>query len=151
MEIYVLSQTKLESVEAWQRAIDAEGFALTLDVSRPFARLEGYLPAHLKGELAGFECDHWDVEDVLSIFPEIPRGAKQKFCLAFRWGADVKACIGAFMAASAYARAADGVVLECEEGKVLSPDEAREETFKIERDIPEIEAMVQRAVEKFRK
>lgn len=150
MEIYVLSNMKLDSIEAWQRAIDAEGFALTLDVSRPFGQLKGHLPARWKGEPAGFECDHWDVEDIVSTYSDISFG-KQRFCLAFRWGLDFKACVGAYMAATAYARVADGVVFDCEEGKLLSPAQAREATLKIELEAPGYEAMMQQVMGKFGK
>jgi len=46
IEIFVLSDRRLGTIEEWQKAIDAEGFDLRLDVSRPIEDLSGYLPAH---------------------------------------------------------------------------------------------------------
>lgn len=48
------------------------------------------------------------------------------------------------MAAGAYAKATGGVVFDCEEGKIISPERAGEIAGEIERDIPMIEEMVRR-------
>ena len=49
IEIFVLSDRALGTIAEWQQAIDAEGFDLRLDTSRPFNALSGHLPAH-RGE-----------------------------------------------------------------------------------------------------
>ena len=70
MEIYVMSERRLGSIAEWQQAIDAEGFDLRLDASRPFEKLSGHLPAQRGDQHAGFECDHWKPADVLEAFAE---------------------------------------------------------------------------------
>lgn len=55
------------------------------------------------------------------------------------------------MAGSAYAKATGGIVFDCEEGKIISPERAGEIAREIERDIPMIEEMVRRVSEKFQK
>src|SRR5262245_16589678 len=114
MEIYVLSDQRLASVSDWQQAIEAEGFGLTLGTERSFDERRGHLPAQWADEHAGFECDHWDAEDLMATYSDLDYGHRWAHALAFRFGGDVHACLGAYMAATAYARATGGVVLECE-------------------------------------
>jgi hypothetical protein len=54
MEVYVLSGDQLESIGAWQRAIDARGFPLRLSTERIFADLRGALPAVIDGKSTAF-------------------------------------------------------------------------------------------------
>lgn len=137
IEIFVLSDKQLGSIEEWQKAIDAEGFGLRLDQSRPIEELSGYLPAHKGERLAGFECDPFDPADLLDDCPDIDFGRRWEKMLAFRFGGDLHELWGAFAAAAAYARATGGVVFDGESGKVLTPDEAAQ----IARDTePELEA-----------
>ncbi|MBM3527922.1 MAG: hypothetical protein FJX62_07505 [Alphaproteobacteria bacterium] len=140
LELFVLSDRKLSSIEEWRRAIDAAGFALTLDTERSIENLEGHLPARWNGEPAGFECDHWDAREVMRENGDIDFGRGWAHALAFRWGADLKACVGAYMAAAAYAAATGGVVFDGEEGKVKTPKESLETARRIEAEIPVIEA-----------
>src|SRR5437763_1035537 len=103
MEIYVLSNMRLASIDDWQQAIDAEGFGLRLSADTPFEAVRGHLPAWWGDKQAGFECDHWEASELMHEHPEINFGRRWAHALAFRWGADLYACQGANMAATAYA------------------------------------------------
>ena len=142
IEIFVLSDRRLGTIEEWQKAIDAEGFDLRLDRSRPIEELSGYLPAHKGERLAGFECDHWDPADVLDECPDVDFGRRWKEMLAFRCGGRFHELWGAYAAAAAYARATGGAVFDDQEGKVLTPDEAaqvaRSSEVYLERDSTEV-------------
>jgi hypothetical protein len=124
MEIYVLSDRRLASFSDWQEAIEAEGFGLKLSTERSLDDLRGHLPAQLGDEHAGFECDHWDADALMEGYPGLDYGHRWQHALAFRFGGDVHACLGAYMAATAYARATAGIVLECEELQLLVPQQA---------------------------
>ena len=150
MEIFVLSDRRLGSIAEWQQAIDAEGFDLRLDTSRAFDALRGHLPAHRGEQHSGFECDHWDPGDVFETYTDIDFDRRWKHTLAFRWGADLHACVGAYMAAAAYARATDGVVLDCEEGRIVTPQRASEIAREVEKQIPAIEAAIRKMAERRR-
>ena len=138
IEIFVLSDKRLISIEEWQRAIDAEGFDLRLDASRPFDALSGHLPAQRGEQHAGFECDHWDPKDVMDeeSCADIDFGRRWTHALAFRFGGDFHALWGAYAAAAAYARATEGVVFDGESGEVLPPEKAAQEARDIERVLP---------------
>jgi hypothetical protein len=135
IEIFVLSDRKLASIDEWQEAIDREGFDLKLDRSGTFAALSGHLPAHRGEQHAGFECDHWDPADIIDTCDDIDFGRRWTMCLAFRFGGDFYALWGANAAAAAYARATDGVVFDSESGEVCQPDRAVELTRQLERDL----------------
>ena len=140
MEIYVLSDRRLASIADWQQALDAEGFGLQLSAERAFDALRGHLPAQ-RGENkeAGFECDHGDAGELIDDYTDIDFGHRWKHVLAFRWGADFAACLSAYMAATAYAKATDGVVFDPQEGEVLTPPKALEVVRSLEKELPSIE------------
>jgi hypothetical protein len=138
IEIFVLSDRRLDSIAEWQRAIDTAGFNLKLDTSRPFEALSGHLPAHCGEKHAGFECDHWDPKEVMDeeYCGAIDFGRPWTQALAFRFGGDFHALWGAYAAAAAYAQAAEGVVFDSESGEVLAPDKAVETARDLERNLP---------------
>jgi len=134
MEIFVLSDRRLNSIAEWQRAIDAETFPfparLTTDV--PFGRLNGFLPAQYDGGLSGFECDHWAPRSIVDEYPDVGAGRDWKYALALRFGTRRGELECAWMAAAAYARATNGVVFDTEEARVFQPEEAVQLVRKIE-------------------
>jgi hypothetical protein len=83
-------------------------------------------------------------------YGDIDFGRRWKYALAFRWGADLRACVAAYMAGAAYAQATGGVLLDCEQGKILSAQQAAEVARDIDRQMLEIEAAVRRAAAQFR-
>ena len=114
MEIYVLSNRQLNSIAEWQQAIDQQGTSLRLDTSRPFEALRGHLPAHRNDQHAGFECDHWDPNDIIESSPDIDFGGPWTKMLAFRFGGDFFELWGAFVAAAR-------VILEGAANEVVRP------------------------------
>lgn len=134
MEIYVLSDHRLNSLAEWQRAINAEHFPFPLQLlaNNSIADLGGFLPAHYERMKAGFECDYWDPRSIMADHPQIEFGHSWKYALAFRFGARKGELESAWIAATSYARATRGVVFDTEEGKIFKPDEAVRLVRKIE-------------------
>lgn len=124
MELFVLSDRKLESIADWQTAIDGEGFALRFANGTRLKELSGFLPMQLDGRKAGCECEDLAADEILAAYADIEFDHRWQHALALRFGGDIDACIAAYMAGSAYARATDGCVLDGEEGRVLTPREA---------------------------
>ena len=131
IEIYALSDRRLASIAEWQQAIDREGIDLRLDTSRPFEELSGHLPAHRGEQHAGFECDHWEADEIIEGYGDVDFGHRWKENLAFRLGGNSWALWGAYAAATAYARAAGGVVFDPQAGEVMTPDRAAEVTRQV--------------------
>jgi hypothetical protein len=127
MEIYVLSDRRLTSMAEWQAAIDGERRDLRLPDDAVFSGLSGFLPVRMNGLATGFECDHWDVADILDASSDdVDFGHRWVHALAFRWGASFEANRAAWMAAAAYARATDGVVFDPQLGDLATPERAAE-------------------------
>jgi hypothetical protein len=142
MEIWVLSDRQLNSISEWQVAIDAEGFPLRLSTDLVFAELHGFLPMHLRGERSGCECYHDPVAELIKANSNIDFGHSWKYALGFRWGANLKAPQAAWMAATAYARATDGIVLDDQELKFRTATEARQMADDIVRSMPKVEEIL---------
>jgi hypothetical protein len=127
MSLYVFSDKQVKSVAEWQAAIDREGYPLQLRPDMIFEQLSGFFPMHLRGELTGFECYHEDLPDVKEdVIPDIDLGHEWKFVLGFVWlGSKWNELVTAWMAATAYAQATDGIIFDGEGGRLYTPAEAR--------------------------
>ncbi len=146
MELYVLSDRELNSISQWQAAIDAEGYPLRLASDVQLESHSGFLPAHLREELTGCECDHFPADEFLretrQEMPDVAFGQEWKFVLAFRWGRNFNELQAAWMAAVAYAAATDGVILDDQEAKVRTVAEGRALVGEIVDDMPKVEAIM---------
>jgi hypothetical protein len=137
IEVSVLSDRRLASTAEWQRAIDAEGFPLQLDPEVAIESASGFFPARFGDKITGFECYHDDAGEMMDEYPDVDFGRRWAYALSLRIMGDFDELRASYMAATAYARATDGVVFDTEGGEVMSPDKAAEVTRDIERNVPE--------------
>ncbi len=127
MSCVVLSQRPLPTVGAWQRSLDELGFALRLGAGddAAIASLRGHLPAIWKEREAGFECYPRGADEAAEIAEENedlgPGGPWACMIEIVYWGS--AGCAGAMMAATAYARAVDGLLYEDQAGIVVRGDD----------------------------
>lgn len=142
MELFVLSDRQLPSVREWQAAIDGEGYPLRLDGNKPMEALTGFLPARLRDIKTGFECKPWPADEFMREMPSVNFGHAWKYVLAFRWGGNLSQVPAVWMAATAYAKASDGVVFDEEAGLTRSAADARTVVEQIGREMPEMEALL---------
>ena len=126
MELWILSDKQLGSITEWQAAINAEGMPLTLSDEKPLDKIGGFLPARLRGQPTGFECNHWPAAEFMRDMPNVDFGHAWKHVLALRWRGDFNELRAAWVAGSAYARATDGIVFDDQEGKIRNSAEAVE-------------------------
>lgn len=126
MELWVLSDKQLGSIAEWQAAIDAEGFPLILSDERPLEKINGFLPASLRGQPTGFECNHWPAAEFMRDMSTVDFGHAWKHVLALRWRGNFDELRAAWIAGSVYARATVGIVLDDQEGKIRNAAEAVE-------------------------
>lgn len=136
MEICVLSDERLDSVAEWQKAINAEGFPLRLSDADPSRNLIAYL----RDEETSIEYDIHDFSELKDAYRHVNFGRNWRYAVAFTWSSDFAEEIAAWMAATAYASATDGVIFDEQEGKLFTPDESRQITCGIEERRPELEA-----------
>ncbi len=130
MELWVFSDRQLKSVAEWQAAIDAEGYPLLLSADAVFGELRGFLPMHLREVLSGCECYH-DPADELMAHLGIEFDHTWRYAIGFRWGGNLDEMQAAWMAATAYAAATNGIVVDDQEVKIRTAAEARLEVENI--------------------
>jgi hypothetical protein len=128
MEMHVLFRGKLPSKAALSRTMKEMGFPFS--VAPPAGSLEqqsGYMPMRCRRDESGAEFDVFtgraDVEDIAgehtgNIDPGFDRSAN------FRWGGDEIEMLASMCASAALAKLVNGVVIEDEEGLLLSVDDA---------------------------
>jgi hypothetical protein len=123
VEMHVFFRGKLPDKRALSRAMAALGFPLTV----PAGSLErqcGFMPMRLRREESGVEFDVFEgretVEELAGkdIDPSFDRSAN------FRWAGSEDEMLSGLCAAAALAKLVNGIVLEEQEGKLLSADEA---------------------------
>jgi hypothetical protein len=149
MSLWVFSDKELSSIAEWQAAVDAEGYPLQLSAEMIFERLCGFFPMHLRGELTGFESYHEDVADVVQACFDIKLDHAWKFVLGFVWlGSKENELLAAWMAATAYATATNGVVLDGEGIRFLTPAQARAIVHDLEHPSPETLAAIKEIKER---
>jgi hypothetical protein len=150
MELIILSDRQVNSITAWQAAIDREGYPLQLASDAQFEYLCGFLPSRLHGELTGFECFHEEASDLIRDNPDIEFDHNWKFCLAFVWlGSKWKEQVAAWMAGAAYVCATDGVIYDCESEKFVAPAEARRIAYELEHPTPAQQAAMDQVRREF--
>lgn len=141
-ELFVLSDQLLGSVVDWQSSIDGEGYPLQLDGNGPIESLRGFLLARLRDIRTGFECNLWPADEFMREMRGVDFGHEWKHVLAFRWGGNLNQVPAVWMAVTAYAKATHGVVFDEEQGKIYSAADARIVVNNVEREMPEMEAML---------
>lgn len=76
--------------------------------------------------------------------PGLDFGHEWTHALSFRWGADIYASPAAYMAGAAYAKATDGIVLDCEEYRIFTPQRTVEVARQVMEDTPVVEEALRR-------
>lgn len=135
VELMVLSDRRLSSMSDWQRAIDTEGLHLALPADISIEMLSGFLPVRSNDTGTGFECDYFDVQEILADYPDVNFGRSWRCCLVVRWNGDGDACLAASIAAAAYAKASEGIVFDPQDGVVMSAQEALAQIPDIRREL----------------
>lgn len=143
MQICVLTDERIESSVQWQKAIDSEGFSLRLSDADATRNLAAYLGE----EETSIEYDVHDFRELKDAYNHINFGHDWRYAIAFTWSSDFAEELAAWMAATAYAEVTTGVIFDEQEGKVFSPEEARQVTREIQRRRPEMERVIRSYIE----
>lgn len=149
VDLYVLSDRRLDSIAEWQQAIDGERPQLVLPTDTTIDELSGFLPVRWSGSPTGFECDHIPAREVLKSRDVVDFGREWACALAF-YTHGFEELLAAYIAAAAYAKAAGGVVFDPQQTLVMSPLRAFEMAGELEREIPKAEEAMRAAAGELR-
>lgn len=150
MEMNILSDRRLASIEEWQRAVDAEKYPLRLQTRIELATVRGFVPAQLDGKITGFECYNDDPENTMKFLGEGNFDHRWRFALGLRWlGSKIEETQAAWMAAVAYVATTGGVIFDHEEGKLFTPDQAREVVRRIASDAVALDVILEKVKQMF--
>lgn len=143
MEICVLSDMRISSIAEWQNAVEAEKFPLQLPTREPLSTSGGGdFVALLRSKPTRIEYNIVDFDELIATYKTVEFGRRWKYVLAFIWSSDFAEEIAAWMAATAYACATQGVVFDEHNGQFLTATEALAAVTELERSLPEKEAVV---------
>jgi hypothetical protein len=143
MQICVLADSQLGSIAEWQEAIDAEKLPLRLSDPEP----DRNLGARLNEEETSIEYGIYDFNELKNTYPHVRFGHDWKFVIAFTWSSDVAQGIASWMAATAYAHAAGGIVFDEQEGTLLTTGKSLQVARDMEQYRPEMEAALRNYVQ----
>ncbi len=146
MELFVFSDKQLNSTTEWQAAIDREGYSLKLEKKSPIQDLKGFLPVQLRDSKTGFECGYLSADKLMRAIPGANFDHEWKFALTFRWGGDLSQLEAAWAASTAYAQATSGVIFDEQDGRIKTPDEAREVVRDIVSAMPKAEEILREII-----
>jgi hypothetical protein len=136
MELFVFSDRRLSSMSEWQRSIDSDHLGILLPADASIDELRGYLPVHRYEKKTGFECHHYDAAEMMAFCQEVDFGRRWTKCLCFIWGSDFDEGLAAYLAAAAYAKAADGIVYDPQDDLIMSPRDALDVARRMEDELP---------------
>jgi hypothetical protein len=123
VEMHVFFRGKLPDKKALSRTMRELGFPLTV-AAGSLEQQRGFMPMRLRREESGVEFDVFDGRDSVEelagkdIDPSLERSAN------FRWAGSEDEMLAGLCAAAALAKLVNGIVLEEQEGKLLSADGA---------------------------
>ena len=142
MELFVFSDKRPETIMEWNTTLAEMGFSVVIDDSRSIAELSGSQPTKLRDRNVWIEYDHFDPAKFFEGQDYVRMERDWKYLLAFRFGGDLYALTAVLMAAAAYAKATDGVVLDEYEPVFRSWQQVAQMAIDNDRDTPRIEALM---------
>lgn len=149
VEIHIFSDVRLNSTVEWQHAVDQGAQALNLSPDVNFADARGFFPAILNGEASGFECYHDDPKSMMEHYGANNFSKPWKYALGLRIGANLDELNAAWIAAEAYARATNGIILDGQTGGSYTPAQAAQVLSDMARDLPAAKAALKKIEAEF--
>ena len=140
MEIYLLTDEEVPTIQAWQKAIDALGFDVRFVDKQPLQTDEIRLRAECKGKPVLMELEKTSLAGVRDIFPDVAFPDHVTSVHALYWSKTLEGGLAAYQAAAAYLGLVKGLMIDTEEGKLKTPESAIELARKMSAEMPMLEA-----------
>lgn len=142
MEIYLLTNETIPSLEAWQGAVDALKFEVRFVDQQELPTKEIRIKAECHGKPVLLEVERTNLADVRDTFPNVEFPDSVSFVHALRWSKTLEGGLAAYEAAAAYVGTVKGLMIDSEEGKLNTPTRS----IKIARDMSAQMPMLQAAM-----
>lgn len=141
MEIYLLTNDDVPSMEEWQKAIDALAFDVRFLDKREFPN-ETRFKMECAGNPVPMELTRFDLAYVREAYPDVIFPEHVLHVHVLRWGMSFAGSVGAYQVAAACLALAKGLMIDTEEAKLKAPDEAVKLAHRMAVEIPALEAAV---------
>ncbi len=140
MEIYLLTDEAVPTTQAWQAAVDALAFDIRFVDEQSLQANEVRLRAECKGKPVLVELERAGLARVCAIFPDVAFPDHVSCVHALYWNKTLEGGLAAYQAAAAYLGLVNGLMIDTEEGKLKTRDEAIELARKMSAEMPMLEA-----------
>lgn len=146
MEMSLLTNEAVPTTQAWQKAIDALGFDVRFLKEQSLQAKETPLPAEIQGKTVLLELLQVKLNDLRETFPGTAFPEQVSHVHTLRWTMTFEGGAAAYQAAAAYLGLVKGLMIDTEEGKLKTPDEAIDLARRVTADIVVAEAALRKFV-----
>lgn len=126
MEIYLLTNERINSTKAWQDATDALGFDVRFLDNQPLQAKTTRIRAECRSKPVLMELEQVSLATVRDLFPDVIFPDDVTNVHALFWSKTLEGGLAAYQATAAYIGLASGLMIDTEEGKLNNPARAVE-------------------------
>lgn len=144
IEISVISDTRLLSLDGLQRAINTARLPLQLPRHETLHTLGGALTVQLRNKPVELQYRFEPFSHLKELYHDVNFGHNWRYRLALPWIHGFDGVAAAWMVAAGYASATNGMVFDPQEAKLFSPEQALKIAKDLDRSRPEMEAIIEK-------
>jgi hypothetical protein len=141
MEIYLLTNETIPSLQAWQSIVDALKFDVRFVDQRELPTKEIRIKAECQGKPVLLEIERVDLAYMRDIFPDVEFPDGVSFVHTLRWNKTLEGGLAAYEAAAAYIGAVKGLMIDTEENELKTPARAIEIARDMSVRMPEMQKL----------
>lgn len=121
MEIYLLTNETMPSLQVWQAAVNALNFEVRFVGQKELPTKEIRIKAECQGKPVLLEIERTSLAYVRDVFPNVAFPDSVGFVHALRWNKTLEGGLAAYEAAAAYIGAVKGLMIDTEEAQLKTP------------------------------
>lgn len=121
MEIYLLTNETMPSLQVWQAAVNALNFEVRFVGQQELPTKEIRIKAECQGKPVLLEIERTSLAYVRDVFPNVAFPDSVGFVHALRWNKTLEGGLAAYEAAAAYIGAVKGLMIDTEEAQLKTP------------------------------
>ena len=142
MEIYLLTNDTIPSLQTWQDAAVALNFDIRFVDQKKLSTREIKITAECQGRPVLLELQQTTLGYVRDTFPDIGFPDSVSYVQSLRWNMTLEGGLAAYEAAAAYIGAVKGLLIDTEEGNLNTPARAIEIAREMSAGLPALKALM---------